>query len=109
MLFVTRVFFCVTILHFVVTAYVPKVNTPNGVVVGYQRRSYNGRTFIAFEGIPYAKKPIGQLRFEVFYEIFVKFIIKVEKYFRSHNQLNLGKECFTQIRLICACSLIRIL
>lgn len=44
---------------------VPRVKTPNGVVVGHYKTSYNGRKFTAFEGIPYAKKPIGALRFEV--------------------------------------------
>lgn len=44
---------------------VPRVKTPNGMVVGHYKTSYNGRKFAAFEGIPYAKKPIGALRFEV--------------------------------------------
>lgn len=43
----------------------PKVETPNGVVVGHYRKSYNGRVYSAFEGIPYAKKPVGELRFQV--------------------------------------------
>lgn len=44
---------------------IPKVKTLNGVVVGHHRKSYNGRIYSAFEGIPYARKPVGQLRFEV--------------------------------------------
>lgn len=62
--------FIYTIISFVAfvlgsSEYVPRVKTPKGVVVGYHKQSYNGRTYSAFEGIPYAKKPVGELRFEV--------------------------------------------
>lgn len=56
--------FCITLAVSFGTD-VPKVKTPNGVVVGHYKKSYNGRVYSAFEGIPYAKKPIGELRFEV--------------------------------------------
>ncbi|KAK5642135.1 hypothetical protein RI129_008302 [Pyrocoelia pectoralis] len=41
----------------------PTVNVNAGTIRGYYKRSYENRVFSAFEGIPYAKPPIGQLRF----------------------------------------------
>ncbi|KAJ8965970.1 hypothetical protein NQ314_003818, partial [Rhamnusium bicolor] len=41
----------------------PTVKIPQGDIKGTYQRSYNGRTFSAFEGIPYAKPPVGELRF----------------------------------------------
>lgn len=43
----------------------PEVNTPLGKVRGYYRTSDGGRNISAFEGVPFAKPPIGELRFEV--------------------------------------------
>lgn len=43
----------------------PTVTTSLGVVQGSWAQSIDGRTYAAFEGIPYAEKPVGQLRFEV--------------------------------------------
>lgn len=43
----------------------PEVDTPLGRVRGYWKTSMDGRTHAAFEGIPYAKPPVGDLRFEV--------------------------------------------
>nr|AVM18971.1 odorant degrading protein 1 [Holotrichia parallela] len=40
------------------------VSLSDGLVQGSYRESYDGRKFIAFEGIPYARPPIGNLRFE---------------------------------------------
>ncbi|KAJ8961877.1 hypothetical protein NQ318_021495 [Aromia moschata] len=42
----------------------PEVTTPLGKVQGEWRISYDGRQYAAFLGIPYAKPPIGTLRFE---------------------------------------------
>jgi len=42
----------------------PVVKTSTGPVKGYQTKSYEGRTVTAFEGIPYAKPPVGDLRFK---------------------------------------------
>ncbi|CAH2002361.1 unnamed protein product [Acanthoscelides obtectus] len=42
----------------------PQVETKLGKVEGTWRTSFNGRKYAAFEGIPYAKPPIGDLRFE---------------------------------------------
>lgn len=33
--------------------------------MGHLMKSYEGRTITAFEGIPYAKPPVGELRFQV--------------------------------------------
>jgi len=38
-----------------------------GELTGSSLRSRNGRKFNAFQGIPYAKSPIGDLRFKVNY------------------------------------------
>ncbi|KAJ3640836.1 hypothetical protein Zmor_027373 [Zophobas morio] len=42
----------------------PVVQTPLGSIKGSFRKSIQNRTFSSFEGIPYAKPPIGDLRFE---------------------------------------------
>ncbi|KAK5649340.1 hypothetical protein RI129_000369 [Pyrocoelia pectoralis] len=42
----------------------PLVQTPLGKILGFYRSSFEGRIFSAFEGIPYAKPPVGDLRFE---------------------------------------------
>ncbi|XP_044261974.1 venom carboxylesterase-6-like [Tribolium madens] len=42
----------------------PMVGTPLGQLQGYHRKSAKRNVFAAFEGIPYAKPPIGSLRFE---------------------------------------------
>ncbi|XP_018572851.1 venom carboxylesterase-6 [Anoplophora glabripennis] len=42
----------------------PELDTPLGRVRGYWKLSLDGRKHAAFEGIPYAKPPIGPLRFE---------------------------------------------
>lgn len=47
----------------------PVVKTPLGNVQGYWAKSVDGRQYAAFEGIPYAEKPIGNLRFEVYTNI----------------------------------------
>ncbi|VEN60258.1 unnamed protein product [Callosobruchus maculatus] len=41
----------------------PKVTIPQGTLQGSYKSSYNRRTFSAFEGIPFAKPPVGDLRF----------------------------------------------
>ncbi|KAF2904197.1 hypothetical protein ILUMI_01989 [Ignelater luminosus] len=42
----------------------PLVHTLQGTVRGHHLLSYGHRQYVAFEGIPYAKPPIGNLRFE---------------------------------------------
>lgn len=44
----------------------PLINVHEGQLKGKQYLSRNGRNFFAFQGIPYAKPPVGQLRFKVF-------------------------------------------
>ncbi|KAK9502365.1 hypothetical protein O3M35_011154 [Rhynocoris fuscipes] len=41
-----------------------QANTTEGPVTGFQIKSRTGRNFMAFGGIPYAKPPVGELRFE---------------------------------------------
>lgn len=43
---------------------VPTARLHQGVVHGYHKKSYDGRIFSAFEGIPFASPPIGSLRFQ---------------------------------------------
>lgn len=47
----------------------PRVTTPLGKIEGYYRTSYGGRRFEAYEGIPYAQPPTGELRFEVYEQL----------------------------------------
>ncbi|GJQ88160.1 Est-6 [Trypoxylus dichotomus] len=42
----------------------PLVEISNGLLQGTLSKSYNGRIFSSFEGIPYARPPVGDLRFE---------------------------------------------
>lgn len=52
-----------------------RVTLPNGSrLVGRYLRSYNGRPIKAFMSIPYAKPPIGQLRFRVILEKNSKYV-----------------------------------
>lgn len=42
------------------------VKTKNGLVRGFRDTTMNGKVdYYAFKGIPYAKSPIGELRFKV--------------------------------------------
>ncbi|XP_045772638.1 venom carboxylesterase-6-like [Maniola jurtina] len=41
----------------------PKVRLANGVLQGIWRVSTNGRSFVSFLGVPYARPPIGKYRF----------------------------------------------
>ena len=43
--------------------YRPQVATLDGLVRGVRDRSANGHLFYSFKGIPYARPPLGQLRF----------------------------------------------
>ncbi|KAK5649399.1 hypothetical protein RI129_000428 [Pyrocoelia pectoralis] len=59
--------YLVLILFYVtysLTNNVPEVHIKLGKISGYHKSSVNGRTFSAFEGIPYAQPPLGDLRFE---------------------------------------------
>ncbi|XP_015432556.1 PREDICTED: venom carboxylesterase-6-like [Dufourea novaeangliae] len=42
----------------------PRVKTPFGAIRGEYRKSQHGRTYEAYEGIPYAEPPLGRLRFQ---------------------------------------------
>ncbi|XP_076755934.1 venom carboxylesterase-6 [Xylocopa sonorina] len=43
---------------------IPKVDTPLGSVSGYYKESWHRKKYEAYEGIPYAQPPVGELRFE---------------------------------------------
>lgn len=61
-------------LNFFYTFASPIVTVENGVLEGTTMQSRNGREFFAFQGIPYAKPPLGNLRFQVRQLFFSKFI-----------------------------------
>ncbi|KAK9746893.1 Carboxylesterase family [Popillia japonica] len=42
----------------------PVVEIYTGLLQGTHKTSYNGNTFSAFEGVPFARSPVGELRFE---------------------------------------------
>lgn len=42
----------------------PKVKTQQGLVEGYYDETFSGKTILAFEGVPYATPPVGDLRFQ---------------------------------------------
>ncbi|KAF7989104.1 hypothetical protein HCN44_007414 [Aphidius gifuensis] len=42
----------------------PIVKTPLGNIRGIYQQSHNGRKYKSFEGVPYAKPPVGNLRFQ---------------------------------------------
>lgn len=56
----------------------PKVQTHLGGIEGSVKKSYSGRTYAAYEGIPYALPPILDRRFQVislqFYNHFIIFL-----------------------------------
>jgi carboxylesterase type B len=54
-----------------------KVCIEQGELEGTTLTSRNGRTFAAFQGIPYAEPPVGNLRFKVRFKICFTF---------SHNR-----------------------
>lgn len=41
------------------------VKIPQGTLRGQSRLNYNQKPFNSFQGIPYGKPPIGELRFKV--------------------------------------------
>lgn len=49
----------------VTAAEVPLVDTEDGRVSGVVEESVKGRDFFSFYGIPYARPPLGKLRFKV--------------------------------------------
>ncbi|KAK9709153.1 Carboxylesterase family [Popillia japonica] len=62
---ILKVFYIFLICFFCVyTEDVPVVSTKLGKIAGVFEESYNGKTFSAFYGIPFAKPPIGVLRFQ---------------------------------------------
>lgn len=43
----------------------PIVKVNQGKLRGVYEKNLNGKNFIAFRGVPYAKPPVGNLRFKV--------------------------------------------
>ena len=66
--------FLLQVLAFATPDNPPVVELPNlGKIKGDFGKSLNGRSFYSFEGVPYARPPIGEHRFEVGYN-FVYFL-----------------------------------
>lgn len=43
----------------------PLVNVNEGCLLGTVKNNINGEPFYSFQGVPYAKPPLGNLRFKV--------------------------------------------
>lgn len=50
----------------------PTVTLPQGELVGKALTNENGKEYFSYTGVPYAKPPVGELRFKVIIE-FVNF------------------------------------
>lgn len=58
-------FLCFIILLIISFGNAVLIKTPQGNITGTTRKSLSGREIHAFLGIPYAKPPVGDLRFKV--------------------------------------------
>lgn len=47
----------------------PIVSTNYGLVQGSRKTGANNIDFFSFQGIPYAKPPVGELRFKVIWKV----------------------------------------
>lgn len=63
LLFAVVVLFCHSIFCEI------EVKIAKGILRGQILKSRNGRPYYSYTGIPYAKPPVGELRFEVLFEI----------------------------------------
>lgn len=59
------VFGCFVLLFTIVVGEYQTINLLQGQLFGSTLKSRDGRDFMAFQGIPYAEPPIGDLRFKV--------------------------------------------
>jgi carboxylesterase type B len=58
-----------TILEVVYSKERYRISIEQGELQGTTLTSRNGRTFAAFQGIPYAEPPVGNLRFKVRFKV----------------------------------------
>ncbi|XP_063991353.1 uncharacterized protein LOC135169897 [Diachasmimorpha longicaudata] len=56
--------FVIISLCIIIVSCTPRVTITNGTLVGSILQSRKGRNFTAFRGIPYARPPVGDLRFQ---------------------------------------------
>jgi hypothetical protein len=49
----------------------PKVTLDKGVLLGKTLQSRDGKNILAFQGVPYAAPPVGNLKFKVKYFIII--------------------------------------
>lgn len=64
------------------------VKTKSGLVKGFKIASSFDYSYFNFIGIPYAKAPIGELRFKVRFALYLIGTRIIELFFRIHNHLN---------------------
>lgn len=64
----------------------PEVQLPNGVIRGREDTTINGKSYFAFEKIPYAAPPVGELRF--------KPPVPPQNWEEPLDTLNLDVECY---------------
>ena len=72
------------------------VETSKGKIRGFVDRSILGDEYLAFKGIPFAKPPVGQLRFQVSIIIYCDELGTAEDSWSEHCVLvcaSDGKEC----------------
>lgn len=55
----------------------PKVEVNEGTLLGKVQQTRGGKKLYAFEGIPYAKPPLGPLRFQVSFFFQCSFILNL--------------------------------
>lgn len=69
----------------------PIVQLNNGKVQGVVLKSTGGREFFGYIGIPFAKPPIGSLRFKVFALLLTN--VKFMPFFKCFNKFMLRAQC----------------
>lgn len=78
----------IVLLRTLVADLAPEVTVTQGKLKGKYRVTKGNRTFSAFEGIPYAHPPIGDLRFKVFENCLIFLLCNKLSFFNNWMILN---------------------
>lgn len=90
---------CSTAINIVNGAYAgPKVCIENGCLSGKIMPGYQTESFEAFVGIPFAKPPVGSLRFKVSTQHSSVFSFKIHSPYYVKSQRKIFVECFFSLR-----------